>query len=266
MRLGVKASRKDIDVMMELEPYPFFVETFLGPQDLMGDLEELAQVFEAPGEPVVIHVPEFVGDIFIDLASSDPKVWQASFVAVARCVKLAELVHSPRIVLHPGGATDKAIDRSAAIKRLRASIQELSYEKFYLENMPWFYFQAREKRVRSHIMVDVTDFEEVLDVIGGITVDTCHGYLSTEGGSMDYLLALMDSYPGVPKYYHISDALPPDKEGLQIGEGAIDFEPVFERLRQQGDDVWGIPEIMGGHAGKGAGFAKALNTLRSNGL
>jgi N-acetylneuraminate synthase len=266
MRLGVKASRKDIDAMMDLEPYPFFVETFLGPEDLLGDLEELAQVFWAPGEPVVIHVPEFVGDVFIDLASSDPKVWQASFVAVARCVKLADLVSAPHIVLHPGGATDGPIERSAAIKRLRASIQELSYDRFYLENMPWFYFQARERRVRSHIMVDVTDFEEVLDVIGGITVDTCHGFLSEAGGSMDYLLALMDGYPDVPKYYHISDALPPDKEGLQIGDGAIDFEPVFERLRKKGNDAWGIPEIMGGHVDRGAGFAEALKILRMEGL
>jgi len=262
MRLGVKASVRDIDKMAELDID--FVETFLGPEDLKGDLEKVAQAFEAPGYPVVIHVPEFYGKVFVDLASYNERVWKASFEAVGKCIELADLVCAQHMVLHPGGASEKELEKAPALRRLRRAIQELSYDRFYLENMPWFYFQAREKRVRSHLMVDVTDFEQVIDVISGITVDTCHGYLSDDGGSMDNLLALMDSHPGKEKYYHISDAMPPDDEGLQIGDGEIDFGPVFERLK--GKEAWGIPEIMGGHKDGGSAFVEALGILRSAGL
>jgi N-acetylneuraminate synthase len=262
LRLGVKASVRDIDRMAELDVD--FVETFLGPKDLKGELKGLAEAFEAPGYPIVIHVPEFHGDVFVDLATYHERSWKESFEAVRRCVELADRVGARHIVLHPGGASEKDLEKAPALRRLRMAIQELSYDRFYLENMPWFYFQAREKRVRSHLMVDVADYEEVIDVIGGITVDTCHSYLSDEGGSMENLLALMDSHPAKDKYYHISDALPPDEEGLQIGTGDIDFGPVFDRLR--GKDAWAIPEIMGGHKDGGTAFSEALDILRQAGL
>jgi N-acetylneuraminate synthase len=262
LRLGIKVSVRDQDDM--LKHGPDFVETFIGAEDMLEGIDHLVQGFGSSGLPVVVHVPEFYGDIFVDLATPDEKVWESSFEAVKKSVALADELEARHIVLHPGGNAEGDIDRPAAIKRLRTSLQELSYDKLYLENMPWFYFQARERMVRSNIMVDVSDFEEVLDVIGGITVDVCHGFLSIKGGSMDYLLSFFDLYPGVDRYYHLSDAMPPDGEGLQIGEGAIDWGPIYQRLK--GKDAWGIPEIMGGHADGGAGFAKAIEILRTNGL
>lgn len=262
MKLGIKASAKDIDSM--LRHGPDFLETFIGPKDILEGIEDVVQAFSSSGLPTVVHMPEFFGECFVDLAKDDDKAWRISFEAVARTVEIADQLKAKHIVLHPGGASDRDIDRLAAIKRLRASLQELSYDRFYLENMPWFYFQARERMVRSHIMVDVSDFEEVADIIGGMTVDVCHGYLSTEGGSMDYLMTFFDHFPGLDRYFHLSDAMPPDGEGLQIGEGAIDWGPVFDRLR--GSDRWAIPEIMDGHVDDGVAFAQALEILRKEGL
>lgn len=264
MKLGVKASADDIGDMLLLGPA--FIETFIGRRDLDRGVEGLAAAFAAPGLPIVVHAPEYHHDDFVDLAVDDVALRGRSMDVIRMTVDLADELGARHIVLHPGGIAEGEVDRPACIRRLRGALEEISYERFYLENMPWFYFWAGDRRVRSNIMVDVADFEEVMDLIGGITVDTCHGFLSTEGGSMDYLLSFFDMLPGIPRYVHISDAAPPDGEGLQIGEGSIDWGPVLDRLRARGEDWLGIPEIMGGHEDGGAGFARALEILRKGGL
>jgi sugar phosphate isomerase/epimerase len=61
-------------------------------------------------------------------------------------------------------------------------------------------------------------------------------------------------------HLHLSDALPPDHEGLQIGEGSVDIGMVIEAFR--GREVTAVPEIMGGHRGGGISFKRALEMLR----
>jgi sugar phosphate isomerase/epimerase len=270
LRLGLKSSVKDVNVISELGPA--FLETFIFPRDLIElKIDELVQRFGASGLPVVVHVPEYHGDVFVDLASDDPSVRKSSIEAVNLSIKLADALGSPHIVLHPGGISENGLDRPKAIKRLRKALEELSYERFYLENMPWFYFKARRTpgktvQVKSNIMIAPEDYAIVLDNIAGMTLDICHGFLSTKKGSMKNLLALFDAYPKLPRYLHLSDAKAPDGEGLQLGDGQIDLGPVYDRLRKNGKDWWGIPEIMDGHRNGGSGFAKALKILKESGV
>lgn len=270
MRLGLKCAVRDLETIMALKPS--FIETFLGPWDL-ADLgaQGLAERFGSTGLPVVVHVPEYHGEVFIDLASGDPKVRATSMDAVRGCIELADLLGSPHIVIHPGGIAEGRVDRAGAIKRLRRSLEKISYDRFYLENMPWFYFRARAiagrtRMVRSNIMIDVKDFGKVRDLVAGMTLDICHGFLSTRKGSMKNLLSLFDEYPNLPRYLHISDAAAPEVEGLQLGDGSIDFGPVVERIKERGKDWWGIPEIMDGHRDGGKGFARAMTFLKARGF
>jgi len=270
LKLGLKSSIKDVKVIAGLEPA--FLETFIFPHDLKNiGVDELVQRFGASGLPVVVHVPEYHGEVFVDLASDEPSVRRTSIEAVRLSIKLADALGSPHIVLHPGGISENGLDRPRAIKRLHKALEELSYDKFYLENMPWFYFKARRTRgrtvrVRSNIMIAPEDYAQVLDNIAGMTLDICHGFLSTKEGSMKNLLALFDAYPKLPRYLHISDAKAPDGEGLQLGDGDIEFDQICHRLRKDGEDWWGIPEIMDGHRNGGKGFAKALRILKDSGV
>lgn len=268
MRLGLKCSTRDLDTILALGPS--FIETFLGPRDLT-DIDGLADRFGAAGVPVVVHVPEYHGESFIDLASPDADVRAVSLEAVRKCIELADRLRSPHIVLHPGGMAEGRIDRQKAIVRLKRSLEELSFDRFYLENMPWFYFKARgidgmTRQVKSSIMIEVKDFGQVRDLIAGMTLDICHGFLSTREGSMRNLLALFDEYPEMPRYLHLSDAAPPEGEGLQLGKGAIDLDAVVARIKGRGKDWWGIPEIMDGHKDGGKEFAVALSYLGRRGL
>jgi sugar phosphate isomerase/epimerase len=270
LKLGLKCSFKDLDAISALGPA--FLETYLGSKDFLDrGVDALVARFGCAGIPIVIHVPEYYGDVFIDIASEDPNLRKKSLAAVRSCIKLADELHSPHIVLHPGGITEGKLDRPAALKRLRRSLEELSYDRFFVENMPWFYFKARAdkdmtRQVHSNILIDVEDYDEIQDLIAGMTLDICHGFLSTEKGSMKNLLALFDDFPQMPRYLHISDALPPDGEGLPLGKGAIELGPVIDRIKNRGADWWGIPEIMDGHNDGGAGFVEAMRYLKERGL
>jgi N-acetylneuraminate synthase len=61
------------------------------------------------------------------------------------------------------------------------------------------------------------------------------------------------------KHVHISDATGTSGEGVQIGEGEIDFARVLGAMERL-DFSW-VPEIWSGHLHHGAGVYKALLRL-----
>jgi N-acetylneuraminate synthase len=62
-------------------------------------------------------------------------------------------------------------------------------------------------------------------------------------------------------HLHMVDADGVDGEGLQIGEGMVDFAMVAEALDKHAPEASFIPEIWQGHKNDGAGFWMALDRL-----
>ena len=62
-------------------------------------------------------------------------------------------------------------------------------------------------------------------------------------------------------HLHIADARGVDGEGLQIGEGEIDFSAVSKQLKVSCPNATFIPEVWQGHKNNGEGFWKALSLL-----
>ena len=62
-------------------------------------------------------------------------------------------------------------------------------------------------------------------------------------------------------HLHIADASGVDGEGLQIGEGEIDFAVLANDLEKTACNVSFIPEIWQGHKNNGEGFWVALERL-----
>jgi len=60
---------------------------------------------------------------------------------------------------------------------------------------------------------------------------------------------------------HIVDAAGVDSEGLQIGQGEIDFPALADQLNRVCPDSSFIPEIWQGHENGGEGFWTALDRL-----
>ena len=64
-------------------------------------------------------------------------------------------------------------------------------------------------------------------------------------------------------HIHLGDALGVNGEGLQIGDGEIDFNHLGKILRENSPNCSFIPEIWQGHKNEGEGFFIALQKLEN---
>ena len=98
-----------------------------------------------------------------------------------------------------------------------------------------------------------------------ICLDLSHSYLACNhfDYSLDQFLDLTHQYI---KYMHIVDAKGEDGEGLQIGDGEIDFNLFSSLLHRYNIKAGFIPEIWQGHKDNGYGFITALNKLNKTGM
>ena len=94
-----------------------------------------------------------------------------------------------------------------------------------------------------------------------MTYDVCHAKLHCNHDNLsldEYTSKIM---PHV-SHLHISDAQGIDGEGLQIGEGDIDFKSLFEIIEnsKNKDYTW-VTEIWSGHLNHGSGCRKTMHNL-----
>jgi N-acetylneuraminate synthase len=66
------------------------------------------------------------------------------------------------------------------------------------------------------------------------------------------------------EHLHLVDARGLDEEGLQIGEGDVDFPALAKQLERLAPDAPFIPEIWQGHENGGEGFWLALERLEGH--
>ncbi len=67
-------------------------------------------------------------------------------------------------------------------------------------------------------------------------------------------------------HLHIVDAKSVDGEGVQIGEGDVDFELLKDKLDQLAPGVQFIPEVWQGHKNKGEGFWGGVGIFGAGGV
>jgi len=66
------------------------------------------------------------------------------------------------------------------------------------------------------------------------------------------------------KHIHLSDSIGTDGEGIQIGEGDVQWKMLMPEIIKT--NVTMSPEIWMGHRYNGEGFLTALNRLKKFGL
>src|SRR5690606_31520906 len=62
------------------------------------------------------------------------------------------------------------------------------------------------------------------------------------------------------KHLHISDAAGIDGEGLQVGDGNVNFHKFFQQIDGKFTGTM-VPEIWRGHQNNGAGFVESIERL-----
>lgn len=262
MRFGVKARWKDADSMIKMGTD--LIEVFIHERDLEHHYDDMVNTFSRISDELdielVMHNQAYWTDgenyHLVDLASQNEFRRQKAIKIVKKTLDFARKINAPYVIVHPGGISPNRIEKERLLSTLTESLKEINDERLIVENMPWFYIMRDGAMWWNHICIDAEDFFHFSDFAGGVTLDICHAYLSTQEGKNEHVQNMKKKLGKMIKHVHVSDAKPPHHEGLQIGTGFIDFK-MLRDLK-----VGIIPEIIDGHKNEGEGFRIAIERLK----
>jgi sialic acid synthase SpsE/sugar phosphate isomerase/epimerase/CBS domain-containing protein len=221
-----------------------------------------------------VHAPElFKGDHILDLASPDPAYRERSIAELQRVVDLTRALKTwhpaterPVIITNMGGfSTARALpvaDRPTLYARIEEALSRIDAEgvEIIAQTMPPFPWHFGGQSYHNLFM----DPDEILAFCRRnamrVCLDISHSQLACNQFSWS-MSEFCEKVGPVTAHLHIVDAQGVDGEGLQIGEGMVDFAAVARILSRTCPDASFIPEIWQGHKDGGAGFWFALDRL-----
>ena len=254
-----------------------FVEFHLSYHDLDVKLTDYFSGSQAIG--FAVHSPElFANDHILDLASNDADYLARSVVELERTVAVAEQLRSyfpanpqPVFVLNAGGWTPQAflpIDARAALyDRVAAALSKvnLSQVQLAIQTMPPFPWHFGGQS-HHNLFVDPDEIVEFCQFTGHkICLDISHSMMACNYYHWDFSEFLKKVLPHTI-HLHVVDAKGIDGEGVQIGQGDVDFPMLRDRMNEYAQGVQFIPEVWQGHKNKGEGFWSGLSFLEKVGL
>jgi sialic acid synthase SpsE/sugar phosphate isomerase/epimerase len=223
---------------------------------------------------LVVHSPElFAGDHIMDLCSPDPAYRARSIAELGRVVDVTRRLKRhfsragrPMIVINAGGfSADGPIPpdaRAPMYAMIAESLKQVDQEGVEIipQTMPPFPWHFGGQRYHNLFMSadDIAAF--CADHGYRVCLDISHSQLACTHEGESFRVFLEKVAP-LTAHLHIVDAEGVDGEGLQIGEGNIDFAMVAEVLDRLAPRASFIPEIWQGHKNDGAGFWEALAKL-----
>jgi N-acetylneuraminate synthase len=221
---------------------------------------------------LVVHAPEFFDRTLVDLCSLDDRQREQSVALIQKTIKLTRDIAPhfegmPKVIVHTGGMSlDHPIeDREQLYDNLRNSVNELDYEgvELLLENLPphpWYF----GGQWLTNAFMDAFEIRDFIKPLGlDMCFDTSHAKLYCNWAHVDFFEQVEVLLPYI-RHLHLSDGSGLDGEGLQIGEGAIDWVKFFEIIgagRPDGYQGTMIPEIWRGHQRGNEGFVIAIRRL-----
>ncbi|WP_245508579.1 N-acetylneuraminate synthase family protein [Bradyrhizobium zhanjiangense] len=225
----------------------------------------------------VVHAPElFAGSKLMDLATPDEALRRYSLEQTQAVIditrglkKFFPKTKRPPIVANIGGFTmDEPLPPEAKAERYRIfaqSLTELDMDGVELTPQtmapfPWHFGGQRHQNIfifpeESAAFCAKHDLR--------MCVDISHTKLAANHFGFDFAQGLAQLGPHTA-HLHFGDAKGLDGEGLQIGEGEIDFDEIGQVLRKHAPTASFIPEIWQGHKNMGEGFWTALERLEGH--
>ncbi|MBM4237341.1 MAG: TIM barrel protein, partial [Euryarchaeota archaeon] len=254
MRLGVMATLDDANLMRSLEMD--FIELLVRSEDGIPAVER----FIAEEGEMIVHAPErilFQGRRrLLDLSSSDERFRKACVRRISEIAGLAAEYGIPTVI-HPGGVLEeRRQNNKGLIDSLSRSLDEIEGMK-WIENMPLSY-HLDDRTLCCNIIMTPEEFGMVRSRLDGFVLDVSHAYLSTVSDGNLAVRRYLEEVGGSIRHLHLSDAIRPDREGVQIGEGEVDFSFLGGL-----EDIPVLLEVWGGHEEGGVGFAEARRRVLS---
>lgn len=216
---------------------------------------------------LVVHAPEFFERTLVDLCATDSEQRLASLAMMQKAINLTRemaphFIGTPKVIIHPGAMSlDHPISNPKILyDNLRRSVEALDYAgvELLLENLPPHPWYFGGQWLTNAFM----DAYEIRDFIGSMGLnmcyDTSHHKLYCNWAQVDFYEQVQVLLPYI-RHLHLSDGAGLDGEGLQIGEGTIDWVHFFKVLGEYHGTM--IPEIWRGHQRQGEGFLIAIQRL-----
>jgi sialic acid synthase SpsE/sugar phosphate isomerase/epimerase len=222
----------------------------------------------------VVHAPElFANSRLMDLASPDEAYRVMSVLETQRVINITRDLKRffpqttrPIIVANIGGFTmDEPLPASmiqAYYERFAKSLSELDIEGVELTPQtmapfPWHFGGQRFQNIFVKI-------DEILEWCQKLQIRMCfdvsHTRLTCNHFGIDFY-EFAEKIAPLSAHLHLGDAQGLNGEGLQIGEGEIDFVRLGKILHKGCPQASFIPEIWQGHKNGGEGFWIAMEKL-----
>ena len=222
---------------------------------------------------LVVHSPElFEGDHIMDLCAADASYRARSISELQRVIDITrQLGHYfspdiPKIIINAGGySMDRFLDPS-----IRDDLHDLVAESLSkvdqagvnilpqtMPPFPWHFGGQRFHNLFMHPH-DIDRFCERHNY--QICIDTSHSQLTCNQFDIEFREFIKITAKHC-SHLHIADAVGVDGEGLQIGDGQLDFGDFAKQIANLAPEASFIPEIWQGHKNDGEGFWVALERL-----
>lgn len=261
----------DINTMLDISK-PDQIEFHMSYDDLNIDPKKyLRSEYECE---FLVHAPElFENDHLLDLCSEDKKYRNLSIDNLQKVIdvtinlkKYFVSTDNIRIIVNCGGFSKDDFlpieSRGKLYETLKDSLSKLNVNGIEIipQNMapyPWHFGGQRYQNL-------FIDPNEILSFCNdnGIRIchDISHSHLACNKFNWDHV-EYIKNLASVTAHFHIADGKGVDGEGLQIGEGTVDFDRVFKVIDMHIPKVSFIPEVWQGHKNNGEGFWYSLDKI-----
>jgi len=249
-----------------------FVEFHLSYKDLEVNLTDYIDSNQHIG--FAVHAPElFANDHILDLSSEDDEYRAHSIAELKRVIaQTHELknyftkTRKPVIVVNAGGWNVNGFlskqTKKQKYERVKDAFTQLNLDgvEIAIQTMPPFPWHFGGQSYHN-LFLEPNEIKEFCSATGlKICFDVSHSMMACNYYGWD-IYEFTNIIAPYNVHMHIADAKGDDGEGVQIGQGDVDFEKLGKLLNEVSPKIQFIPEVWQGHKNRGQGFWSALSYL-----
>ncbi len=251
---------------------PDFLEFHFSYKDL--DLDPARFLDERLPMAFTTHSPDlFAGDFLLNLASEDDEHWTRSIRELQRVIDTTRTMRQwftceqdPVLIASLGGFSKDAHVPRAELQPMYARVND-AWERLDTDGVrlcaqtlppyPWY----MGGQLYCNLFVGGEDTAAFASTYGRrLTFDVSHSKLSANFSGMPFS-EMTELIAPHTDHLHLVDAVGIDGEGVQVGDGEIDWAMLARQLDRLAPNASFIPEIWQGHVNNGEGFWTALERL-----